>query len=323
MRSTILLTSAMAIGAIAGPLNKRYIVTSIELDIETVTVYVTATAPAAPVPTPVKLDGNEFHDHSRVHFSKRPTSKAIVVPVPSSKAAPKPTSVYTPPPPPPPSSTPAPIPAPASTSVYTPAPVASSKAPAPSVAASNGQHLTGEIQDTLSSGPDYEAAILYHHNAARANHGAQPLVWDESCRANAEIVAKRCDFKHYIPANAGQGQNLFTVSGPSFNVTAGVTESWYKGEFQAMTDNNLWGAKDVPLDIFHSVGHLTQILWKGTTKVGCVSYDCGGDMTIGDKASDMNKYTVCNYANAGNVVNAYDKNVGLPSSYSNLGSWSD
>jgi uncharacterized protein YkwD len=312
----------MAIGAIAGPVNKRWIFTSIDLEIETVTVYVTATAPA---PTPI-VNKSKYHDHTRVHYSK-PSSNSVVVLASSSKVVPKPTSVYTPPPPT--SSAPAPAPtsvytpAPEPTSVYTPAPVISSQAPASSAVAYNGAHPTGQVQDTLSSGPDYQAAVLYHHNAARANHDAEPLVWDDSCTANAKIAAEKCDFKHFIPEGAGQGQNLFTVSGDSFNVTAGITESWYKDEFAEMTNNNLWGATDIPEDIFHSVGHLTQMLWKETTKVGCVSLDCGSRMKINDASSSLNKYTVCNYAGPGNVGGAYAKNVGSPISSSSLGSWMD
>jgi uncharacterized protein YkwD len=314
----------MAIGAIAGPVNKRWIFTSVDLEIETVTVYVTATAPA-PATTPI-VNKSKYHDHTRVHYSK-PSSQSVVVLASSSKAVPKPTSVYTPPAAP--SSTPAPAPSsiytptPEPTSVYTPAPVTSSQAPASSAPAYNGAHPTGQIQDTLSSGPDYEAAVLYHHNAARANHDAEPLVWDDSCTANAKIAAENCDFKHFIPEGAGQGQNLFTVSGDSFNVTAGITESWYKGEFAEMTNNNLWGATDIPEDIFHSVGHLTQMLWKETTKVGCVSIDCGARMKINDASSSLSKYTVCNYAGPGNVGGAYAKNVGSPISSSSLGSWMD
>jgi uncharacterized protein YkwD len=303
----------MAIGAIAGPVNKRYIVTSIDLEIETVTVYVTATAPA-PVPTPI-VNKPSSKSVAAMGIPSKPVAKptSVYIPVPEETSvytpAPAPTSVY--------------VPVPEETSVYTPAPVTSSEAPASSAPAYSDAHPTGEIQDTLSSGPDYQAAVLFHHNAARANHGAGPLVWDDSCTANAKIAAENCDFKHFIPEDAGQGQNLFTVSGDSFNVTAGITESWYKGEFAEMTNNNLWGADDIPTDIFHSVGHLTQMLWKETTKVGCVSIDCGPRMKINDAFSELNKYTVCNYASPGNVVGAYAKNVGEPLSRSILGSWMD
>ncbi|KAH8701207.1 CAP domain-containing protein [Phaeosphaeriaceae sp. PMI808] len=180
---------------------------------------------------------------------------------------------------------------------------------------------TGTGQAILSSGADYQAAVLYHHNAARANHGASPLTWDTACETNARIAAERCTFEHYIPQGAGQGQNLFTVSGKAFNVTAGITESWYKGELDPMMP--YFGQNSIPDSVFHSVGHLTQLVWKGTTKVGCVSIDCGDQMKINGQKSSLNKYTVCNYSPAGNVGGGYANNVAAPISTTNLGGWAN
>lgn len=162
--------------------------------------------------------------------------------------------------------------------------------------------------------------MLYHHNAARANHDAAPLAWDDDCEANARIAAEKCTFEHFIPDGAGQGQNLFVVSGDAFNATAGVTESWYKGELEPMTP--YFGKDDIPDDVFHEVGHLTQMVWKATTGVGCVSIDCGDKMVVGGSISTMNKYTVCNYSPAGNT-GAYAENVSPPISTAALGNWAD
>ena len=210
--------------------------------------------------------------------------------------------------------------APASTPIGTSS--SSVTAPVPTGTAVGPAHITGTAQASLSTGTDYQNAILFHHNEARANHGAQPLVWDDAVAQTAAQAANTCNFAHYIPAGAGQGQNLFTTSGNFFNVTAGITESWYKGEFQAMLP--YFGMADIPDDVFHNVGHLTQVLWKGTTRVGCVSIDCGTRMIVGGvSGSPLNKYTVCNYAPAGNVAGQYAINVGLPISTTNLGSWTD
>lgn len=163
--------------------------------------------------------------------------------------------------------------------------------------------------------------MLYHHNAARANHDAEPLTWDAECEANARIVAKKCQFEHYIPEGADEGQNLFTVSGDAFNVTAGITTSWYQGELESMMP--FFGQKDIPDEVFHRVGHLTQLVWKASTKVGCVSLDCGSSMMVGGSFSSMNKYTVCNYAPAGNIGGEYAANVAAPISSTNLGGWAN
>jgi hypothetical protein len=204
-------------------------------------------------------------------------------------------------------------------------PVSSSDIPVPTGGAAplDPGHISGTAQAGLTpaDGEDYINAILFHHNQARANHGADPLVWNATVADTAAITANTCVFAHYIPNGAGQGQNLFTTSGPVFNVTASITESWYKGEFQAMFP--YFGEPSLGNDIFHEVGHLTQVLWKGTTSVGCTSVDCGADMTIEGQASNLNKYTVCNYYPAGNIATLYADNVGFPISTTDLGSWSD
>ena len=204
-------------------------------------------------------------------------------------------------------------------------PVPSSDIPVPTGGAAplDPGHISGTVQAGLtpSDGEAYINAILFHHNQARANHGADPLVWNATVADTAAITANTCEFSHYIPDGAGQGQNLFTTSGPVFNVTAGITEEWYKGEFEAMLPH--FGAPILDDNVFHNVGHLTQVLWKGTTSVGCTSVDCGDAMTIGGQPSDLNKYTVCNYYPAGNVATLYALNVGLPISTTDLGSWSD
>ncbi|KAH6642771.1 CAP domain-containing protein [Boeremia exigua] len=175
---------------------------------------------------------------------------------------------------------------------------------------------------TVNSGLAYRNSILFHHNQARANHGSQPLVWNETVAATAKITADTCIFEHSVPDNVRQGQNLYTVSGDYFNVTAAITESWYKGEFPFM--RNYYGATDIPSNVFGQVGHLTQVVWNGTTSVGCYSLDCGNRMVVfGERQSSMNKYTVCNYWPAGNVRTQYALNVGRPRSNTDLGNYAD
>ena len=87
-----------------------------------------------------------------------------------------------------------------------------------------------------------------------------------------------------------------------------------------------FGQPDVPSSIFKSVGHFTQIVWKGTTKVGCATKVC---QPLGNAASGQAlSFTVCNYGppgtppssvtlellnvsliSIGNVAGQYAKNV--------------
>jgi uncharacterized protein YkwD len=336
MRSSFVLAAAatLAVGALARPHNNKphlrklhpaqkvNVVTEVAVEVVTVLVTVTggqdqvvsskSSYSTTSIVTPI-LKPTEVYAPPPAPLSSTPSPKPSPAPAPAPKPQPKPSaetlSHYTPKPQPEVKPSPA----------YTPP--AQSSAPPVAQLATPASHQSGPNQAYLSSGANYEAAVLYHHNAARANHNAAPLTWDSTCEENARIAAQKCTFAHYIPDGAGQGQNIFTTSGDAFNVTAGITESWYKSELPPMMP--YFGQANIPDEVFHSVGHLTQMVWKGTTKVGCVTTDCGDKMIVGGSASTMNKFTVCNYAPAGNMGGAYAKNVDSPISQSNLGGWAD
>lgn len=351
MRSSALLTWALAVGALAGPINKRFLVTEIDLDIVTTTIYVTAgeVLPTEEANAQAKTDGYGFGHHSPTH-SDVPQPAATTTCTSTSSAAPPPppttstTPVYTPPPSSatveatttttaptttaPATTAPETTAAATTTAAPTSSSSSSSSAPASSAAAQFGvNHVSGTVQASFSSGVDYQDSVLWHHNRARANHGASNLQWSTDCEAAAKTAAEMCDFTHHTVD--GQGQNLFTVSGDAYNVTGGITDSWYKGEADIYT----WWGQEPPHDAadsssldmttFEKYGHATQILWKSTTHVGCVTIDCGSKMTVGGVSSTMNKYTVCNYSPPGNYVGKFADNVAAPiSSYSGY-QWTD
>lgn len=176
--------------------------------------------------------------------------------------------------------------------------------------------VTGTAQAYLSAGLSYQAAMLYHHNVARLNHGALPLVWDATCEAAALAAAQTCKSAAYV-----QGYNTYLSSTSAFNVTAAITESWYKNELSSLTP--WFGIASLPVSVLPSISAAAQVVWKGTTKVGCASVDCSGRMTVNGVASSLGKYTVCNYAAAGGVNGLFAVNVGRPVSSVNLGRWTD
>lgn len=342
MRSSVLVPAALAMGVLAfpQPLDRRgVVVTETEVVVTTVVVYVTADY-VDPTSTSLSISSATAQELKATSSATSLTPAAHSSnrePTPSDGPAaereaqvssvqvlniPRPRPTRTPYPRPEPAPQPSPRPSrsrSSSVKIPVPQPTTSPVPAAPS--APSKDHLSGADQAYLSSGPEYQAAVLYHHNAARANHDAAPLTWDADCEANARIAARKCTFAHYIPDNVREGQNLFTVSGDAFNVTAGITTSWYQGELEPMLP--WFGQNDIPDEVFHSVGHLTQLLWKGTTKVGCVSLDCGGSMIVGGASSNMNKYTVCNYSPPGNIGGKYAANVAAPLSRTNLGGWAD
>ena len=185
-------------------------------------------------------------------------------------------------------------------------------------------HKSGIYQENLSSGPEYKSAIVFHHNLIRTNHDANPITWDNSLEERAKWSAKQCNFTHVFPDKntAGDGQNIFAASGSVFNITAGIEHNWYRNEFKIMTDHHLWGKDNIEGELFYKVGHLTQIVWKETTKVGCYSQDCSGSMKLDNAPFSLDKFTVCNYSKQGNLAGKFALNVGIPNSY-NLPNWFD
>ncbi|PVH98466.1 PR-1-like protein [Periconia macrospinosa] len=335
MRSSIVLASALAAGALAGPVEKRKVVTETRVHVEIVTVYVTAgqPLPTASADASIKSNSDKYEPVPASSAAPEPAYTPIA---PSSSSSSSLVPVYTPIVVPSAAPTTSAVPttsaAPTTTVVPTtssqapaPPPASSSSAPAPAAPQYGVNHVSGKSQATLTSGVNYQDAALWHHNRARANHGASNLEWSTECESAAMTAAQFCDFEHHTVD--GQGQNLFTLSGTAANVTAGITESWYKAE----ADIYHWWGGEPPSDskgtlnaeLFEKYGHLTEMLWKETTHVGCVTIDCGSKMTIAGVSSDLNKYTVCNYAPAGNVVGSFGKNVAAPIGSYDSFSWAD
>lgn len=97
----------------------------------------------------------------------------------------------------------------------------------------------------------------------------------------------------------GYGQNI-AAGVKSDNVSAVITELFYNGEERAYADADNYGKgtkeKDGWTDAdFHVWGHMTQIVWVGSTSVGCATVDCsaGGLAKTGGNVAPY--FTVCNY----------------------------
>jgi len=198
----------------------------------------------------------------------------------------------------------------APSAVYTPeaAPVASSApaAPAPTTA-------------SVSAPGDYAQTVVNHHNAHRANHSAPALQWDAALAATALKIANSCNYAHDVTTDGGgYGQNI-AAGCPANNISSVITDLFYNNE--AENFNSLYG-QATPSNIndvtaFDGYGHFTQIVWKGTSAVGCATVDCtgkgNGPKGLGSvDASVPPIFTVCNYKSAGNFLGEFDKNVLKP-----------
>jgi hypothetical protein len=97
----------------------------------------------------------------------------------------------------------------------------------------------------------------------------------------------------------GYGQNI-AAGCPASNISSVITELFYNNE--AGNFASMYG-QATPANIndesaFDGWGHFTQIVWAGTTKVGCATVHCSGGLanTGGSVSPD---FTVCNYKSPG------------------------
>ncbi len=132
--------------------------------------------------------------------------------------------------------------------------------------------------------------ILAAHDRLRAMHCAPPMRWSERLEASAqawadELVARGCAFEH---SSGSYGENLAAGTAGHLDAEA-VAQMWYRevahydfarGGFSMQT------------------GHFTQLVWVGTTELGCGQATCNG--------LDV---WVCQYGPPGNVEGQYRQNV--------------
>ena len=169
-----------------------------------------------------------------------------------------------------------------SSSTTTPTPVASSSVStaAPVAAPQTATSETAAAAAAATSAPSSaDQPSLAAHNAARAQYGASPLTWSDTLAAYAQQHASSCVFAH---TGGPYGENLaMGYSSPDASVQAWMAEEpYYQGGFSEAS------------------GHFSQVVWKGSSQLGCAWISCSGGM-----------YLMCEYDAPGNVAGEYAQNV--------------
>lgn len=141
------------------------------------------------------------------------------------------------------------------------------------------------------SGSDIDQ-YLNAHNIVRAQHGANPLVWSDNLASAATRWAQGCVFEHSGGILGRFGENLAAGTGSNYGIAAGI-KSWT----DEVSDYN--PGNPIP-------SHYTQVVWQGTTQIGCSMVNCPG--MLGAQFGNA-KYIVCEYSPPGNVIGQFAQNV--------------
>ncbi|PRT56043.1 Protein PRY2 [Wickerhamiella sorbophila] len=144
---------------------------------------------------------------------------------------------------------------------------------------------TSSAADSSDSNLDsFAQTIVDYHNKVRAEHGVGAVEWDDELASFASnyLAGDNCQFKH---SGGPYGENIAM----GYGTTTGALEAWYDENSQYNYAAGQFSA---------STGHFTQMVWKGTTKVGCAQTDCG-----------MGPFLVCEYSPRGNVIGQFTENV--------------
>lgn len=137
--------------------------------------------------------------------------------------------------------------------------------------------------------------VLAAHNDARGAVGVPPLAWDDALAQDAQdwanYLADTGKFEHSPRPRgrdkAGEGENLWMGTAGAYAFTdmvagwVGEQRYFRNGVMPDISSTGNWAA----------AGHYSQIVWRGTTRVGCGIANGRG-----------NDYLVCRYSPPGNVI---------------------
>ena len=137
------------------------------------------------------------------------------------------------------------------------------------------------------------AVMLRGHAAARAAVGVPPLLWSDrlaaSAGAYATWLARENRFEHAVQPQGPtrEGENLWMGTRGAYGFDEMIQHWVDERRFYRHAPTPNFSTTGNWAD----VGHYTQIIWRGTTAVGCAI-----------ASNRDNDYLVCRYAPAGNVV---------------------
>ncbi|KAK8074448.1 hypothetical protein PG997_009111 [Apiospora hydei] len=308
MKYSIFITGASAAFALAGPVNKRDMVTKVDVVEVWDTVTVTA-GDATPTPAPAPVP-------------TQPPPDVVIVTVTADEPQPQPKTQAPPPPPPAPTTAPAPAPQEPDVVIVTVSAGLEAPAPLPTVKAPEPVTIEPTPNRPITANK-LSVAAVNSHNQHRSNHSAPEAQWDDRIAGYAANTAASCKYAHDMKqGDADYGQNIAMWGlssgaeklGDVGAINMAITDMWYNGELNLFLPS-YYGEASPDMTNFEKWGHFSQLVWKESTKVGCQAQFCPKG-TMNDIMDTW--FMVCNYYPAGNMGGGYAKNVLRPLGKSNI-----
>jgi len=147
-----------------------------------------------------------------------------------------------------------------------------------------------------------DTANLALMNGARANVGVPALTWSADIATGAQAWANKCNFQHGGPGVwSTLGQNIAASWGSPVNAQGWLDEIKYFNP-----NNRVFSSQVVSTSTsskygfgnWQNSGHYSQVVWKGTTQVGCGTKVCNSNSPFGQNPWN---FLVCNFSPEGNI----------------------
>ena len=122
------------------------------------------------------------------------------------------------------------------------------------------------------------------HNQYRAQHQVAPVTWSDTVAASAQAFADTCPNGH---SSSGYGENMAW----GYRSITAVVKAWYDEEEYNDYANPGFS---------YQTGHFTQVVWKGTTEIGCA---------LKTQCSNWPTTWICQYNPPGNYQGRFSENV--------------
>ena len=156
---------------------------------------------------------------------------------------------------------------------------------------------------TISIPATFASSILDVTNARRTRHGASPLAWNDNLANAAQNWGNNCVFNH---SPLQYGENI--AAGYTNPDVGALADEWYSWE-ACKYDYNKPAFSE-------TAGHFSQVVWSGTTQMGCAlvskSDVCPNGVVDPDSGHVYDSMLVCEYNPPGNYNGQFQTQVKPP-----------